>query len=136
MSPPALARCLRLPAALLLAALCLSAAARGADAVRCPAFFAGGQPPALLNPRLASRTHGLCYDAYAALASGVTRGPLWSAEHPTRESLQAARGLSRVNLFHAEDALPVEDRAELADYLRSGYDRGHLQYPAESILNA
>ena len=49
----------------------------------CPALFAGGQPPALLNPRLAQRTRGLCYDAFAVLASGVTRGPLWSAEHPT-----------------------------------------------------
>lgn len=123
---PALARCLRLPAALLLAALCLPATARGQDTVLCPAFFVGGQPPALLNPHLASRTHGLCYDAYAVLDSGLTRGPLWSAEHPTRDSLRAARGQVRVNLFHPEDALPPEDRAELEDFLRSGYDRGHM----------
>ena len=98
----------------------------GRERVLCPALFASGQPPALLNPRLASRTHGLCYDAFAVLASGVTRGPLWSAEHPTAASLEAARGQARVNLFHPEDALPAEDRAELDDYARSGYDRGHM----------
>ena len=108
MSWPALAR--RLPAALLLAALLAASAARGEERVLCPALFAGGQPPALLNPRLASRTHG----------------PLWSAEHPTLESLHAARTQPRVNLFHPEAALPPEDRAELEDYARSGYDRGHM----------
>jgi endonuclease G, mitochondrial len=110
----------------LLSILSPAPGAHAADAVLCPGLFAGGQPPALLNPKLASRTHGLCYDAYAVLASGVTRGPLWSAEHPTRASLEAARGTRRVNLFHTEDALPPGDRAELTDYLRSGYDRGHM----------
>ncbi len=92
----------------------------------CPALFAGVHPPALLNPKLAQRTHGLCYDAFAVLNSGITSGPLWSAEHPTAASLEAAREMRRVNLFHPEDALPPEDRAELEDYARSGYDRGHM----------
>lgn len=109
-----------------LALLSLASAARAEERVLCPALFAGGQPPALLNPRLAQRTHGLCYDAFAVLDSGVTRGPLWSAEHPTAASLQAARGQARVNRFHSEDALPIEDRAELGDYARSGFDRGHM----------
>jgi endonuclease G, mitochondrial len=114
-------------AALLGAMLLLSAAAaRCKEQVLCPALFAGGQPPALLNPKLGQRTQGLCFDAFAVLASGVTRGPLWSAEHPTAASLAAARGTARVNLFHPEDALPIEDRAELADYARSGFDRGHM----------
>jgi hypothetical protein len=53
-----------LPAALLaLAALLLPAAARCKEQVLCPALFAGGQPSALLNPQLAARTHGLCFDA-------------------------------------------------------------------------
>lgn len=117
-----------LAAALLAAALAvfLPPAARAAERVLCPALFAGGQPPALLNPRLAQRTRGLCYDAFAVLASGVTRGPLWSAEHPTAASLDAARGRARVNLFHPELALPPEDRAELEDFVRSGFDRGHM----------
>ena len=116
-----------LPLRALLAALFLAIAAGRAEAVvLCPALFVGGQPPALLNPKLAARTHGLCYDAFAVLDSGITRGPLWSAEHPTAASLQAARETRRVNLFHPDDALPAGDRAELEDYVRSGFDRGHM----------
>ena len=119
-------RGLRVAVLAVVALLLPIAAARAEDRVLCPALFAGGQPPALLNSRLAQRTHGLCYNAFAVLDSGITRGPLWSAEHPTAASLQAARDQPRVNLFHPEDALPPEDRAELADYARSGYDRGHM----------
>jgi hypothetical protein len=54
-----------------------------AQAPACPQFFPGGQPPALVNSRLAQRTTLLCNDAYAALASGVTHGAVWSAEHPS-----------------------------------------------------
>ena len=60
------------------------------------------------------------------LASGVTHGALWSAEHPTATSLEAARGTERVNDFHPEDRLPVADQAQVEDYRRSGYDRGHM----------
>lgn len=38
--------------------------------------------------------------------SGVTRGPLWSAEHLVRANVEAARELVRRDSFHAEDALP------------------------------
>jgi len=50
-----------------------------AQAAACDPLFAGGQAPALLNARLAQRTTALCNSAYAALASGITRGPLWSS---------------------------------------------------------
>ena len=92
----------------------------------CPQLFVGGQPPALLNPKLGQRTTLLCNDAYAVLASGVTRGALWSAEHPTAASLDAARDTPREGQFHAEDRLPPGDQARLEDYRRSGFDRGHM----------
>ena len=60
------------------------------------------------------------------LHSGVTRTPLYAAEHLTRKNLNAASQLPRKDSFHAEDALPEGDRAELRDYERSGYDRGHM----------
>ena len=92
----------------------------------CDRLFAGGQAPTLLNDRLAQRTTVLCNDAYAVLASGVTRGPLWSAERLTRRSLAAARATPREGEFHEEDRLLADDRALLSDYLGSGYDRGHM----------
>lgn len=97
-----------------------------AQAPACPQLFASGQPPVLLNPKLGQRTTLLCNDAYAVLASGVTRGALWSAEHLTATSLDAARETPREGQFHAEDRLPPGDQAQLEDYRRSGYDRGHM----------
>ena len=60
----------------------------GADT--CPQFFPAGQLPVLVNPKLGQRTTLLCNDAYAVLASGVTHGAIWSAEHPTAASLGQA----------------------------------------------
>ena len=97
-----------------------------AQPAMCPQFFPGGQPPDLVNPKLAQRSTLLCNNAYAVLASGVTHGALWSAEHPTRASLIAARGIPREGEFHSEDRLPAADQAQLEDYRRSGYDRGHM----------
>ena len=62
----------------------------------------------------------------SATNSGITRTPLWSAEHLTANNLEAAQDLSRENSFHAERKLPAAQRAELADYARSGFDRGHM----------
>jgi len=107
-------------------ALLASPALASARAPTCPQLFAGGQPPALLNPKLGQRTTLLCNDAYVVLASGVTRGAVWSAEHPTVASLDAARATPREGQFHVEDRLPPGDQARLEDYRRSGFDRGHM----------
>ncbi len=92
----------------------------------CPQFFPGGQPPVLTNAKLEQRTTFLCNDSYAALASGVTHGALWSAEHLTADSLAGARNTARRGRFHAEQRLDFADQAQLDDYRRSGYDRGHM----------
>lgn len=116
------------PAAWLLGAALLAAGALPVRAAPspCPQQFAGGQAPDLLNPRLATGTRPLCYHAFAVLHSGVTRGPLYSAEHLTRADLDGARAIPRRGEFHAEDQLPEGERAELSDYTRSGFDRGHM----------
>jgi endonuclease G len=110
---------------LALALLVAPGLARAVDTA-CPEEFAGGQPPVLRNPKLGANTEALCFQAYAVLHSGVTRTPLWSAEHLTRPSVEAAREVGRVNAFHPEERLSPADRAELSDYLRSGFDRGHM----------
>jgi endonuclease G len=92
----------------------------------CAALFAGGQAPVLLNAKLAPRTTLLCNETFAVLASGVTRGPLWSAEHLTAQGVADAEATARTGRFHDEERLPPEDRAMLSDYVRSGYDRGHM----------
>lgn len=92
----------------------------------CDNQFVGGQAPIVHNENLAKKTRPLCYREFAVLHSGVSRTPLYSAEHLTREQIQQARGMKRKNEFHAEESLPASERAELQDYSHSGYDRGHM----------
>ena len=92
----------------------------------CPEHFAGGAAPDLLNPRLGNGARAICFQAFAILHSGASRTALYSAEHLTVDGVEAARGIPRQGEFHAEPALPPDERAELADYARSGFDRGHL----------
>lgn len=92
----------------------------------CTDAFAEGQRPAITNPKLAARAVPLCFDAFAVLHSGVSRTPLYAAERLTRDSVSAARRVDRIDAFHDEDALPAADRARIEDYVRSGYDRGHM----------
>ncbi len=108
------------------AALLLQGWAAAAAPTQCPEHFADGQAPNLLNPRLAAGTRALCFDAYAVLHSALTRTPLYSAEHLTADRIDAARSTPREGEFHAEPALPPDERADLADYARSGFDRGHM----------
>ena len=97
-----------------------------AQAQTCPDHFADGRRPDLVNPKLRRETTPLCYDAFALLYSAVSRTPVYAAEHLTRPSVAAARRVDRVDAFHDEEALPASDRARLEDYVRSGFDRGHM----------
>jgi endonuclease G len=92
----------------------------------CPEHFYDGAPPVITKESLTSKTHMLCFEGYAVMESGVSRTPIWSAEHLTAQRIETAKGLKRHNTFHAEEQLPPSDRAELADYVHSGYDRGHM----------
>jgi endonuclease G len=113
-------------------ALALLPLAASAAPTACPGHFVGGTAPDLTNSRLASKAREICYSGYAVLHSGVTRTPLWAAEHLTRSDVEAAAGFERRSTFHAEPALPTDERARLTDYERSGYDRGHMT-PSEDM---
>src|SRR3954451_12065836 len=65
--------------ALLVAAAFLTSSAAVASPTACPQHFLSGQAPTLANPKLTAKTRELCYSGYAALHSGLTRTPLWSA---------------------------------------------------------
>lgn len=92
----------------------------------CPEHYPQGEAPDIVNQKLAAKTRELCNTGYAGLHSGVTRTPLYSAEHLTAERLGQGRGLRRVNSFHPDERLAPSERSELSDYARSGYDRGHI----------
>lgn len=108
-----------------LVTLCLAGAVNASDTA-CPQFFQGEQAPDLVDGSLAERTTVICNEAYSLIASGITKGPLWSAEHLTAAQVADAQDTPRKDAFHAEAGIPVADRAELADYKGSGYDRGHM----------
>ena len=92
----------------------------------CPAFFVAGQAPDVLRMEQVPRSHMLCFRFYSAMASGITRTPLWSAERLTSDSVAAAQKQKRHDAFHAEMSVVADDRAELDDYRASGFDRGHM----------
>jgi len=97
-----------------------------AQAASCPVHYLDGRPPEIRNQKLNVSTRELCYGVFGVVHSGVTRTPLWSAEYLRSDNLDRAKGLDRDDKFHPEGQLPRGQRAELADYSRSGFDRGHL----------
>jgi endonuclease G, mitochondrial len=97
----------------------------------CPEHFYRGVAPQFINQKLLQNAQELCNMDYVVMYSGMVRVPLYAAEHLTRKKLDLAKGLPRVNNFRPDERLPVGDRAELRDFARSGYDRGHLAPSAD-----
>lgn len=95
----------------------------------CGNNYFADEAPDILNAKLAPKTKELCYSEFAVMHSGISRTPLWSAEHLTRIQLRSKS--DRTDDFRPENRLPAADRAELDDYARSGYDRGHLAPSAD-----
>jgi endonuclease G len=95
----------------------------------CPKFYVGGEAPTIVNEKLASKTQELCFEAFGVMHSGVAKTPLWSAEYLTSSAIDA--DVPRKNKFHEETQLPINERSELRDYAKSGYDRGHMSPSAD-----
>ena len=66
-------------------------------------------------------------DGYVLLHSATDKIPLWVSEYVVKDQLTGKQG--RDDQFKPDELLKPGRRAELADYKRSGYDRGH-QAPA------
>ncbi|KAJ2516641.1 nuclease [Coemansia sp. RSA 1939] len=62
---------------------------------------------------------------YAASYNRALRNPNWVAEHLTQGNLKGS-GDRASSEFKEDPALPGPFRAQLKDYYRSGYDRGHM----------
>lgn len=108
-----------------------SASAANAAPTDCPEHFLSGSAPESVNERLATKARAICYAEFAVLHSGVTRTPLYAAEHLDRRQLRRARGVERDSSFHADPNLPEGERSELPDFVRSGFDRGHMAPSAD-----
>lgn len=107
---------------------CLTVALLGTPvwAADCKQHYWQGQAPIITNPALQQKTRELCFSGFVVMHSGVTRTPIWVGEHLTTSRLKKARDLDRQDNFHEEERLPKDERATLADYRGSGYDRGHM----------
>lgn len=88
----------------------------------CAGFFANRTPPAV---RSQPQLRALCYDAFAVLHNGSTKTPVYVAQRLNRALVEDADE-KRTNRFYADARLPRSERAELEDYKRSGYSRGHM----------
>lgn len=100
-----------------------------AASTTCSGIYLNDDAPDILNTKLLDKTKELCYSEFAVMHSGISRTPLWSAEHLTKEEL--SKKAKRSNKFHAEERLSPDERAELEDYAHSGYDRGHMSPSAD-----
>lgn len=66
----------------------------------------------------------LCFDDFVIYYSPLDKKPIYTVERLNGEQLQAPHP-RRTNQFYEEARLPAHERALLADYRGSGYDRGH-----------
>ena len=82
----------------------------------------------------AERTQTVCHGAFAALVSLDKKVPLYSAERILGSETRGDE--VRTDNFREDETLPEDGRAELSDYLRSGYDRGHMSPAADFRTDA
>lgn len=69
-------------------------------------------------------TQLVCRDGYVLLHSNIDKIALWVCEHVTKD--EAKGTMERSDNFRPDPLLPKGGRSELADYKKSGYDRGHM----------
>ena len=86
---------------------------------QCKDFF-----PAQTMPSTTQAGRDLCFDDFAIYYSPIDKKPIYVVERLNAAQLQAPQP-RRTNQFYEEARLPFQERALLADYRGSGYDRGH-----------
>lgn len=94
----------------------------------CRDYFPNGAVPQVAGY---AKLRDICFDSFAVLHSGQTKTPVYTVERLSRATLVEAKGVRRTNRFYAEARLPAAERATLADYSGSGFDRGHLAAAAQ-----
>ena len=96
----------------------------------CERFYVLGKEPKITEPKLNQtlepKLQDLCYRSFAIKYSGLTRTPIWVAEALNARQVQYASTVSRSSEFQPDPSLKIETRAELDDFRKSGFDRGHM----------
>lgn len=92
----------------------------------CTSQLPNGRAPQFASPSWSVGLTQLCYEELTIGYSSKTRTPLWVGEYLTPQRIEAARQQIRNSKFFEDPHLPVDTRARLSDYVRSGYDRGHM----------
>lgn len=95
----------------------------------CASEFFKNAPPYLVKDSLKKNTTPICFNGFNVMYSGMSKTPLWSAEHLTSQRLSVK--IKRQDSFHEEERLTASQRATLKDYRGSGYDRGHMSPNAD-----
>lgn len=99
---------------LLLAVLLLVTTSTFAE--NCDQFYVGGKQIVIAN------TIELCSSFYVVAYSKEVKGPIASFDHISAGKVK----VKRVNAFRPDTRLAPNERAELKDYVHSGFDRGHM----------
>ena len=86
---------------------------------QCKSLFPDQQVPSSVQVG-----RDLCFDDFAILYSPTDKKPIYTVEKLNGRALEGQRP-RRTNQFYEEARLPLRERALLADYRGSGYDRGH-----------
>ena len=109
--------------------------AQKTDLASCSHMYPGGVAPTIADPEYRAAMEPsyrvLCYRAFALGHSGRTRTALWSAEILDPGRMKMASRIERDSTFESDKRIPENERSELEDYRRSGYDRGHLAPSAD-----
>lgn len=97
----------------------------------CKAQFYNGQMPDITasdKPWIApDQIYTICFTSYGLQGSTVSKAPVFSGEHLTAARINAAKSIKRKDEFHPESKIVnFTDRALLADFLGTHYDRGHM----------
>jgi endonuclease G len=119
--PPSIAGSVKVPTAIPTPPLAAKTSITGSGPVNPAGILQYGFPGPIADELSTLPLHG-AYDRR-------TRNPAWVAEHITPQSLALNNADRKHSTFAEDTSIPALFRAKLADYFRSGYDRGH-QVPA------
>lgn len=104
---------------------CSSVFANGIDD-KCPKFVVHGAPVSSIT----TNDQYLCKTNYAIHYRNDVKGPEYVVEHLTLESIKGTAG--RKDDFRVDPEVPKQFQAQLSDYTKTGYDRGHLAPAADN----